>query len=145
MQLFFVVWDLLVWLLSFVIAIGTVLGAKSMRLPGLFNPLTAELCAIREGLLFARKHDFIVKIIESDSTNTVVMTNSNSGLSLNNSIATDIITLMRLIGVVLAVLFPGLGMKLPVHYCQVLFVNTSMEWIREIPSCIASVVANDTI
>ncbi|PON77623.1 hypothetical protein TorRG33x02_239930 [Trema orientale] len=115
MRLFFIVWDLLVWLLSFVIVIGTVLGARSMRLPGLFNPLTAELCAIREGLLFARKHDFIVKIIEIDSTNTVVMINSSSGFSLNDSIATDIITLMRLIGVVLAALFPGLGMKLLIH------------------------------
>ncbi|PON32968.1 hypothetical protein TorRG33x02_355700, partial [Trema orientale] len=59
---------------------GDVIGAKSSKIMGRFNPLMAELCTIQEGLLFAIEIDVCLNSVENDSVNAVTMLNSPSGL-----------------------------------------------------------------
>ncbi|PON72077.1 Ribonuclease H-like domain containing protein [Parasponia andersonii] len=48
-------------------ATGIICAAMSKPINGLFEPLTAELLALREGIRFLLHKEFVIQFVESDS------------------------------------------------------------------------------
>ncbi|PON43161.1 Ribonuclease H-like domain containing protein, partial [Parasponia andersonii] len=70
-------------------------ATMSKRINGLFEPLNADLLALREDIRFARRKGFVIKFIESNSRLAIGLVNSTGGLSSNNLIARGVKSLLR--------------------------------------------------
>ncbi|PON69874.1 hypothetical protein TorRG33x02_258310 [Trema orientale] len=123
---------------------GRVIAAQSVKIIDKFIPLTAKLCIIRVGLVFASKIGVCIKIVENDSINAIAMVNSPGGLSSNDLVANDIRSLMRLGKGGTCNFIPRLGNEIAHALAKyVSSISTTMCWREEIPNCIDLLVAKD--
>ncbi|PON87133.1 Ribonuclease H-like domain containing protein [Trema orientale] len=67
---------------------GRVVFAGCVKIPGLFDPLTAELLAMREGLVLVSYFGLQIQMLKSDSSNAVLLVNS----AIDGLTAMDLIT-----------------------------------------------------
>ncbi|PON33826.1 hypothetical protein TorRG33x02_354390 [Trema orientale] len=68
--------------------------AQSKVIPGYFDPLATKLLVICEELLFAKGCGIRVSMVESNCYNVVQSINSGAGLSSNDLVVWDVISLL---------------------------------------------------
>ncbi|PON80417.1 LOW QUALITY PROTEIN: hypothetical protein TorRG33x02_234210 [Trema orientale] len=77
--------------------IGRVVFTGCVKILGLFDPLTVELLAIREGLVLVSNFGLQIQILESDSSNAVSLVNyATDGLTAMDLITEDIKCIMSI-------------------------------------------------
>ncbi|PON53894.1 Ribonuclease H-like domain containing protein [Parasponia andersonii] len=77
------------------VATGMVCVAMGKYINGLFEPLIAELLALRKSIYFALRKGFVIQFAESDSQLAIGLVNSTDGLFSNDLIIRDVKSLLR--------------------------------------------------
>lgn len=125
---------------------GKMLGASSRKLEGVFEPLLAELLAIREGLHFAKQWGFSISITESDCQAAVLMDNSGQGLSSAHLLANGIVSLLREAGGGTCHFIPRTDNEVAHTLAKnVISCTTDCVWFDIFLDCIITIVAKGVL
>ncbi|PON84640.1 Ribonuclease H-like domain containing protein [Trema orientale] len=124
---------------------GKVVFAGSVKILGSFDPLTAELLALREGLVLVSNFGLQIHVLESDSSNAISLMNSaTNGLAAMDIIAGYIKSLMSISGYGSCSFIPKSRNEAASKLTKLSgSFSTLMYWHRELPNCLCDVVAKD--
>ena len=113
---------------------GGVFGSFAQQIPGIFEPLMAELLAIRSGLIFARDSGLKICILESDSSLAVRAIHDGSSSGPGGAIINDIQCLLKSGGDCLCqFVFREANMVAHVLAKHGLSVTSDLFWLEDFP------------
>ena len=123
---------------------GEVLGAFTKQVQGIFEPLMAELIAIRTGLMFARDIGIMSHVIESDCIGAVqaIQTGSTSG---ELGVIIEDIRHMQLVGIGGTCHFAPRQCNVVAHALakQGMSAVDNLSWVEDFPSALSAFVNAD--
>ena len=123
---------------------GEVLGAFTKQVQGIFEPLMAELIAIRTGLMFARDIGIMAHVIESDCIGAVqaIQTGSTSG---EMGVIIQDIRHMLLVGIGGTCHFAPRQCNMVAHALakQGMSAVDNLSWVEDYPSALSAFVNAD--